>query len=445
MLLRACPDVKFLVTSRCVLRIKGEHEQQLAPLRSPAAGVSSPSDLISFPSVELFAQRAEAVLPGWELDEDAAPAVAEICRRLDGLPLALELAAARLKILSPAALLERLGSQHDLLSRGTRDSDDRHRTLQATLDWSYQLLDAAAARLFPQLSVFAGGWTLDGLVAVCGAGDEGRGAGRPRRRSSTTASCGASASRPRRVSPCRSPSATTRPPGCAPTAVTSAAATRHLRWCLDLAEAAEAGLSGASQQSWLRSLADEHANLSAALEYAIAGRQPDAAHRLAGALWRYWEISGHFDEGRQWLRRVLELPPPASPAVQGRAFKAAGNLARDQGDLRRGHGVPPAGARAFHPGRRSRRCRGRAQQHGRHRTRQGRHRGRGLPFRGQPRVLHRAGRPVGHGPRAGQPRARAAHGHAVRAGGTVRPDEPARRSRAWATRTAPRARSPPWR
>jgi predicted ATPase/transcriptional regulator with XRE-family HTH domain len=332
MLLRACPAVKFLVTSRCVLRIKGEHEQQLAPLRPPAAGVSSPAELIAFPSVELFAQRAEAVLPGWELDEDAAPAVADICRRLDGLPLALELAAARLKILSPAALLERLGSQHDLLSRGTRDSDDRHRTLQATLDWSYQLLDAATAELFPRLSVFAGGWTLDGLVAVCGAGDEAQ-----------VLDALATLIDNSLVWRVSKPAATrfTLPLTIRDYAAArlradggyEAAAARHLDWCLGLAEAAEAGLSGASQQSWLRSLADEHANLAAALEYAIAVRQPDAAHRLAGALWRYWEISGHYDEGRQWLRRVLELPPPASPAVQGRAFKAAGNLARDQGDL----------------------------------------------------------------------------------------------------------------
>ena len=333
MLLRACPDVKFLVTSRCVLRIKGEHEQQLAPLRSPAAGVSSPADLLRFPSVELFAQRAEAVLAGWELDEAAGPAVAEICRKLDGLPLALELAAARVKILSPAALLERLGSQPDLLSRGTRDSDDRHRTLQATLDWSHQLLDAAAAGLFPRLSVFAGGWTLDGLVAVCGAEDEGQ-----------VLDALATLIDNSLVWRVSKPDATrfTLPLTIREYAAARLradgghddAAARHLRWCLDMAEAARAGLSGASQQSWLRMLADEHANLSAALEYAIAGRQPDAAYRMAGALWRYWEISGHFDEGRQWLRRVLELPPPASPAIRGRAFKAAGNLARDQGDLR---------------------------------------------------------------------------------------------------------------
>jgi predicted ATPase/transcriptional regulator with XRE-family HTH domain len=332
MLLRTCPDVKFLVTSRCVLRIKGEHEQQLAPLRSPDAGISSPPDLIRFPSVELFAQRAEAVVPGWKLDKAAAPAVAEICRKLDGLPLALELAAARMTILSPAALLERLGSQPNLLSRGTRDSDDRHRTLRATLDWSYQLLDAVAARLFPQLSVFAGGWTLDGLVAVCGAGDEGEVLD-----ALATLIDNSLVWRVSKLSATRFTLPLTIGDYAAAKLRADGGyedvATRHLRWCLDLAEAAEAGLSGASQQSWLRMLADEHANLAAALEYAIAGRQPETAYRMAGALWRYWEINGHLDEGRQWLAQVLELTPPASPVTRGRAFKAAGNLARDQGDL----------------------------------------------------------------------------------------------------------------
>jgi len=332
MLLRACSDIKILVTSRCVLRINGEHEQQLAPLRLPSADVSGPAELVRFPSVELFAQRVESVLPGWELAGGDAPAVAEICRRLDGLPLALELAAARMKVLSPAALLARLGGQDGLLSRGARDSDDRHRTLAATLDWSYDLLDEASARLFPQLAVFAGGWTLDGLGEVCEAGDEGQ-----------TLDALAALIDNSLVWRVSRPAAArfTLPVTIREYAATrlhadggyDTVAARHLRWCLAMAEAAEAGLSGASQQSWLRMLADEHANLAAALEYAISRRQPDAAHRLASALWRYWEINGHFDEGRQWLRRVLELDPPASPATRGRAVKAAGNLARDQGDL----------------------------------------------------------------------------------------------------------------
>jgi predicted ATPase/transcriptional regulator with XRE-family HTH domain len=330
-LLAECPGIKFLVTSRRVLRISGEHEYPLAPLRLSVGGQIS--DLIRSPAVELFAQRAEAAMPGWGLDERTAPIVAEICRRLDGLPLALELAAARMKLLPPAALLERLGcGSRDLLSLGSRDSANRHRTLQATLDWSYNLLDPVAAQLFSRLSVFTGGWTLDVLVEVCGVGTE--------RETLDAFAELIDNSLIWRVS---------QPPGyrfTLPVTIRDYAdsmlrgsggyddvARRHLRWCLDLAEAAEAGLSGAGHQSWLRTLAEEYANLAAAIDYAILARDSDAGHRLAAALWRFWEINGRLTEGRQWLARVLALDPPASSAVRARALKAAGNLARNQGDL----------------------------------------------------------------------------------------------------------------
>jgi predicted ATPase/transcriptional regulator with XRE-family HTH domain len=329
-LLAECPGVKFLVTSRRVLRIGGEYEYPLAPLRLPTSGRLS--DLIRSPAVELFAQRAQAAMPGWRFDEQTAPIVAEICRRLDGLPLALELAAARMKLLPPAALLERLAGSRDVLSLGPRDSADRHRTLQTTLDWSYNLLDPVAARLFPRLSVFAGDWTLDVLVEVCGVGTE-----------SETLDAFAELvdnSLVWRVS---------QPAGyrfTLPITIHDYAdrmlrasgdydgvARRHLRWCLDLAEASEAGLSGVDHQSWLRTLTEEYANLAAALDYAIMARDSDTGHRLAAALWRFWEINGHLTEGRQWLARVLALDSPASPTVRARTLKAAGNLARDQGDL----------------------------------------------------------------------------------------------------------------
>jgi predicted ATPase/transcriptional regulator with XRE-family HTH domain len=323
-LLAMCPDIKFLVTSRCVLRIKGEHEQVLAPLHSPAA-------------VELFSRLAAAAVPGWTLDDATAPVVGEICRRLDGLPLALELAAARLKILSPSEVLDRLGGQHELLSRGTRDSGDRHRTLRATLDWSYDLLEPAAARLFPQLAVFAGGWTLDSLVEVCDVGAEAE-----------TIDALATLIDNSLVWRVSGPAGVrfTLPVTIREYAAArlrgdgdgdgdggyDAVADRLVGWCLRLAEEAEAGLSGDGHQAWLRTLADEHANLSAALDHAIAAGDASAAHRLAAALWRYWEINGHVVEGRQWLARVLGLDGAVPPAVKAAAFKAAGNLARDQGD-----------------------------------------------------------------------------------------------------------------
>ena len=319
-LLAMCPDIKFLVTSRCVLRIKGEHEQVLAPLHSPAA-------------VELFSRLAAAAVPGWVLDDTTAPVVGEICRKLDGLPLALELAAARLKILSPSEVLDRLGGQHELLSRGTRDSGDRHRTLRATLDWSYDLLEPAAARLFPQLAVFAGGWTLDSLVEVCDVGADAE-----------TIDALATLIDNSLVWRVSGPAGVrfTLPVTIREYAAArlrgdgdggyDAVANRLAGWCLRLAEEAEAGLSGDGHQAWLRTLADEHANLAAALDHAIAAGDAPAAHRLAAALWRYWEINGHVVEGRQWLARVLGLDGAVPPAVKAAAFKAAGNLARDQGD-----------------------------------------------------------------------------------------------------------------
>ena len=321
-LLAMCPDIKFLVTSRCVLRIKGEHEQVLAPLHSPAA-------------VELFSRLAAAAIPGWALDDATAPVVGEICRRLDGLPLALELAAARLKILSPSEVLDRLGGRHEPLSRGTRDSGDRHRTLRATLDWSYDLLELAAARLFPQLAVFAGGWTLDSLVEVCDVGAEAE-----------TIDALATLIDNSLVWRVSGPAGVrfTLPVTIREYAAArlrgdgegdggyDAVANRLVGWCLRLAEEAEAGLSGDGHQAWLRTLADEHANLAAALDHAIAAGDASVAHRLAAALWRYWEINGHVVEGRQWLARVLGLDGAVPPAVKAAAFKAAGNLARDQGD-----------------------------------------------------------------------------------------------------------------
>lgn len=331
-LLSRCPGIKCLVTSRCALRLSGEHEYLLGPLRLPSAASKSAADLLSFASVELFAQRVRSVLPGWALDEANGPAIGEICRRLDGLPLALELAAARTKILAPAALLERLGSQQDVLSGGRRDANARHQTLRATLDWSYELLAAGPALLFPQLAVFAGGWTIDAMMRVCDAGDdiETLDALAALVDNSLVWRTGTPAA-PRFLLPVtireyaygklrRSRTA-------------DAVARRHLTWCADLAETAAGELAGASQLSWLRILADEHANLGAALEFAISGGELMLAHRLGAALWRYWEINGHVVEGRQWLARVLAMPAPASVPIRAQVFKVAGNLARDQGDF----------------------------------------------------------------------------------------------------------------
>jgi predicted ATPase/transcriptional regulator with XRE-family HTH domain len=331
-LLSTCPHIKCIVTSRCALRLNGEHEHTAIPLNLPPATKLSLPELMSFPSVELFVQRVKSALPAWTLDEHNALTVVEICRKLDGLPLALELAAARIKILSPDALLKMLGSQQDLLSGGARDSVSRHQTLRATLDWSYELLDADAALLLPRLSVFSGGWTLDAMAEVCGieSGVQAIDALAALVDNSLVWRADGPVAT-RFMLP-----VTIREYAAAKLHQTRNAhvfAQRHLEWFLHLAETAESQLAARNQLSWLRTLGDEHANLRAALEYALEARDSLRAHRLAGALWKYWEINGHLAEGRRWISRVLQLADPVPAAVRAHVFKAAGNLARDQGDL----------------------------------------------------------------------------------------------------------------
>ena len=176
-LLKAAPGLVVLVTSRTVLRLTGEHEFPVPPLPVPPAGVGrDPADLQRYPSVSLFVERAHSVAPGFELTDANAGAVAEICRRLDGLPLAIELAAARIRLLPPQALASRLDQRFSLLTGGARDLPERQRTLKNTLDWSYDLLSAGEQTLFARLGVFAGPFSLPAVEAVCAPG-EGQGGG----------------------------------------------------------------------------------------------------------------------------------------------------------------------------------------------------------------------------------------------------------------------------
>jgi predicted ATPase/transcriptional regulator with XRE-family HTH domain len=331
-LLAACPQVKFLVTSRRPLRVNGEHEYPLAPLALPSAAGAGLDELRGIPSVQLLTDRIKAVLPGWTMSGGDAAAVAGICRRLDGLPLALELAAARAKVLRPADLLTRLSARADLLSLGSRDADDRHRTLSATLDWSYQLLDERTARLLPQLSVFAGGWTLDAMTGVCDLGDEIEALD-----ALATLIDNSLVWRAERPGGIRFLLPVTIGDYAAQLLSAAGAAgtvsDRHLAWYLSLAESAAPELTAARQGDWVRLLGDEHANLRSALDHAIGSGDAARAHRLAVALWRYWEITGQLAEGRHWLARVLAMTGPVEPVTRAHAIKADGNLARDQGDL----------------------------------------------------------------------------------------------------------------
>jgi predicted ATPase/DNA-binding CsgD family transcriptional regulator len=167
-LLAVCPNLTVLATSRAPLRIQWEHELPVPPLGVPDAGIATPVDtLASVPSVALFVGRAQATSPGFQLNVDNSAAVAELCRRLDGLPLAIELAAARTKLMSPELILQRVGEHIDILAGGARDRPDRHRSLRAAIDWSYELLSEDSQRLFRRLAVFAGGWTLEASEVTC--------------------------------------------------------------------------------------------------------------------------------------------------------------------------------------------------------------------------------------------------------------------------------------
>src|SRR5207253_6759592 len=161
------PNLKILVTSRAALHVYGEHEFPVPPLAMPDSRSMPPVELLQYPAVALFVQRAVAVKPDFELNRENAPAVTEICSRLDGLPLAIELAAARVKVLSPSSMLTRLASRLQLLTGGARDLPTRQQTLRGAIDWSYDLLNAAEQKLFRRLSVFVGGCNLEGVEAVC--------------------------------------------------------------------------------------------------------------------------------------------------------------------------------------------------------------------------------------------------------------------------------------
>jgi predicted ATPase/class 3 adenylate cyclase len=323
-LLSACPKLKVLATSRSVLRVYGEQEYPVPPLELPRPGRLPAVDRLSqYEAVRLFIERAKAARPDFSVTNENAPAVAEICMRLDGLPLAIELAAARIKLLPPRAMLERLGSRLKLVTGGARNLPERQRTLRGTIEWSHALLEEGERVLFARLAVFSGGRTLGAIEAVCDAkGDlpvdtldgvsslldksllrqEEGPEGEPRFVMLETIHeyarerLGASG---------------------------EAEATRrlHAEYFLALAEEAEPGLSGAEQLACLGRLEAEHDNMSAALTWSLE-REPETALRLAGALARFWEKRSYFSEGSRWLEAALRLSDRFEAATTEAARRA---------------------------------------------------------------------------------------------------------------------------
>lgn len=324
--LNAAPRLRCLVTSRAALHLTGEHEFAVPPLDVP----TDPDDPAAATSeaVQLFNERAEAV-SGFEADERTLRDIVLICRRLDGLPLALELAAARTKALPVADIRRRLSQNLDLLTRAARDVPERHRSLHAAVSWSFGLMSPAERTFFRRLSVFRGGWTLEAADAVTLASAElGSDA-------LDLATLLLDESLIRRQSEVRLEARydileTLREYGrerLVEASEAEATADRHAEWYLALAEHASGLLTGSDRGSWLDRLEREMNNFRAAMRWAIDQRRVELGMRLGSALWRFWQIRAHITEGRQLLAELLGLAADVDPLIRARALSAAGSLA----------------------------------------------------------------------------------------------------------------------
>ena len=338
-LLGAAPGVVVLVTSRVVLRLSGEHEFPVPSLPVPPAGSSpDPEELQRYASVGLFVQRAHAAAPGFELTGGNAEAVAEICRRLDGLPLAIELAAARVRLLPPPALLARLDHRFSLLTGGARDLPERQRTLRNTLDWSYGLLSASEQALFARLGVFAGPFSLPAAQAVgADSPDQGQ-ATAPGPVLDTLGSLVDSSlvqADTRGGEPRFALLETIREYALERLAAGGdwvQAHDQHAAYFQALAEPAAAELSGPGQLTWLDRLETEHDDLLAAMSWLVDQGPPERALRLFSATWKFWWLRGHAVEfvrlGEQIVASSERLPPQQRII----ALSAAGFILISKGD-----------------------------------------------------------------------------------------------------------------
>jgi predicted ATPase/DNA-binding CsgD family transcriptional regulator len=334
-LLLRCPGLKALVTSRAPLRVSDEHELAVLPLALPpvSAHVPAVNDLAQVPSIQLWCQRVGAIDPSWTLATNNAAAVAEICRRLDGLPLAIELAAARVRMLPPDLLLERLSHRLTVLTEGPRDLPARQQTLRAAINWSYELLQPSEQRVFRRVAVFQGGFNFEAASTV-GNGDHEIGvsvedtlsalvdqhllirleniAGEPRLGMLETIrefalECLAGSGETERTR------------------------RAHAEYFARLAETAEPVLNSGKRQRWLMRLDAEQANIRVALEYALEHNSADGGFRIIGSLWLWCWLT--FREARRWVDELRILPGASEPSIaRAMALNAAAILAWGDGD-----------------------------------------------------------------------------------------------------------------
>ena len=337
-LLASCLRLKVLVTSREVLHVSAEHEFAVPPLELPdPARLPRLAALARFSSVALFVQRVRAVKPEFRLTTANAREVAEICVRLDGLPLAIELAAARMKLLSPQALLARMGQLLTLLTGGARDVPTRQQTLRNTISWSYHLLNAQEQRLFRWLSVFVGGCTLQAAEAVCArTGNEMDDIASLIDKSllRSIEQTGEDNEEPRLLM-----LETIREYGqelLASGGEAPDARQAHADHFLRLSEEAVPALDGPLLTTWLDRLEQEHDNLRAALHWFLRAGQAVMALRLCSALERFWVVRGYRNEGLTFLERALGGSAGVAPTVRAKALLAAARLSFMQSDYDRG-------------------------------------------------------------------------------------------------------------
>ena len=351
-LLRTAPDIKAIVTSRAVLHVSGEQEYPVPGLPTPPdpsqqsgmdrlnmggdARVIDPVALAHYAAVRLFIERAVAVRPGFTVTNENAPAVAAISARLHGMPIAIELAAARIKILSPEAILVRLDHQLDVLAAGARDLPARQQTLRGAIAWSYDLLDAGGKRLLDRLSVFASGCDLASAEAICGPGADIGGDildglmalvdqslvkveetpdGEPRFRLLDTIRAFAAEQLDA-------------------TGEVDLIRARHRDWYVALVERAAAELSGADQRRWLDRLETEHDDIRSVLDRAVAAPDPPIAIGLAFFMWRFWQKHGHLAESRRRLEAMAAAPwSRDDPRLRARLMEALGGTCWWQAEI----------------------------------------------------------------------------------------------------------------
>lgn len=335
-LLDVCPAMKIMVTSRIVLRIYGEHEFSVSPLPVPDAGVPlSPGRLLDYPSISLFVQRAAAVKPDFRLNVQNVQAVVELCRRLDGLPLAIELAAARIKVLPPGGLLSRIANRLDVLTGGARDLPERQRTLRRTIDWSHDLLSSSEQKVFRRLSVFAGGCTLEAAEAICNTQED-----LETDLLETIASLIDKSlliqTGPADTEPRFTMLETIREYGLErlkQSGEFEAVRRAHAAYCLVLAEEGMAAMNELEQEAWLKQCDAESDNFRIAIEYLVTTQDAEWGVRIGAALLRFWESREYLSEGRAALRALLGISGAEGVSIhRARALFASGLLADAQLD-----------------------------------------------------------------------------------------------------------------